>query len=46
MPNRTHRHVVQSPRFAVTRRHDAKITGYVNRLMDRLGIGSEVRVPA
>jgi NitT/TauT family transport system ATP-binding protein len=30
----------------LTRRHDAKITGYVNRLMDQLGIGSEVRVPA
>jgi NitT/TauT family transport system ATP-binding protein len=30
----------------LTRRHDARITGYVNRLMDQLGIGTEVRVPA
>ena len=30
----------------LTRRHDARITGYVNRLMDRLGIGTEARVPA
>ncbi len=34
----------------LTRRHDAKISGYVNRLMDRLGIGStsapDERVPA
>jgi NitT/TauT family transport system ATP-binding protein len=34
----------------LTRRHDARIGGYVNRLMDRLGIGSlgapDERVPA
>jgi NitT/TauT family transport system ATP-binding protein len=34
----------------LTRRHDARISGYVNRLMDRLGIGSvetpDERVPA
>jgi NitT/TauT family transport system ATP-binding protein len=30
----------------LTRRHDARITGYVNRLMDQLGIGTEARVPA
>jgi NitT/TauT family transport system ATP-binding protein len=30
----------------LTRRHDAKIGGYVNRLMDRLGIGSNEAVPA
>ena len=30
----------------LNRRHDAKITGYVNRLMDRLGIGTEAQVPA
>jgi NitT/TauT family transport system ATP-binding protein len=34
----------------LTRRHDARISGYVNRLMDRLGIGSvetpDKRVPA
>ena len=29
----------------LTRRHDAKIGGYVNRLMDQLGIGSD-QVPA
>jgi NitT/TauT family transport system ATP-binding protein len=30
----------------LTRRHDAKIGDYVNRLMDRLGIGSHEQVPA
>jgi NitT/TauT family transport system ATP-binding protein len=30
----------------LTRRHNARITGYVNRLMDQLGIGTEARVPA
>jgi NitT/TauT family transport system ATP-binding protein len=30
----------------LTRRHDAKISGFVNRLMDQLGIGSQQQVPA